>query len=284
MTTRLEDVENNVQTYWSPIFTDELRESLLLGSLVSKRYEGAIAKGGDKVKVTQILAAEGELLTVGTNADTFGSEKVRSTQIEIAANKRAVASFEFDDLVSLQSQIDAEDGKVRAALIYAMEKQINDHLYSFVNPSTSNPNHVIASTATFAKATLVSMRKKAGAAKWLKNGWYALLDSEYYGDACGDTDIASADKGASDAPLIGGQIAMPRMGFNLLEDNSRASTTGLVFHPDWLHMVSQTSVQIKISDLHSHGRFGVKMSVDLIFGAALGHDGRKLHMKIQAGA
>lgn len=281
MTTSINDVQNNVQTYWSPIFTDELRESLMLGSLVSKQYEGSITKGGDKVKVTQIIAATGELLTVGTNADVFGSEKVQTSQIEIQANKRAVASYEFDDLVSLQSQIDAEDGKVRASLIYAMERQINDYLFSLVNPYSSSPDHVINSTATFSKTTLVTARKLAGAAKWLKNqGWYGLLDAEYYGDVLADTDLNSAEKGATDAPSIGGQVSLPRFGFNLLEDNSRDSKYALLFHPDFLHMVSQTSVQIKISDMHSQGRFGVKMSVDLVFGAALGIDGRAKHIKV----
>lgn len=36
----LADVTNQIQEYWSPLFTKELRESLLLGSLVNREYEG----------------------------------------------------------------------------------------------------------------------------------------------------------------------------------------------------------------------------------------------------
>jgi len=45
-------------------------------------------------------------------------------------------------------------------------------------------------------------------------------------------------------------------------------------------MVTQTQVQIKLSDLHSQKKFGVLMSVDIIFGAKLGIEGNKKHIKV----
>ena len=88
------------------------------------------------------------------------------------------------------------------------------------------------------------------------------------------------DYGASDAPLIGGKVALKRYGFNLIEDNSRSADFGLFFHPDFLHMVTQSEVQVKISDLHSQKRFGVVMSVDMVFGAKLGINGNVKHIKV----
>lgn len=280
--TDLAAVANQVQEYWSPIFTKELRENLLLGTLVNKDYEGSITKGGDTVYVSQVNAPDGQLLTIGTNADSFATEQVSTSRVKIEANKRAVAAYEFEDVVSLQSQIDQENPAVMNAMQFAMRKQINDYLYSLVAPSTSAPDHEIASVTDFNKSELVNNRKLAGAAKWDQmKPWYALLDPSYYGDVIGDTTLASADYGAGDAPMISGQTAIPRMGFNILEDNSRSTDYGLLFHPDFMHLVMQTQASVRISDLHAQKKFGVVMSVDLIFGAKLGIDGANKHIRVQ---
>ena len=86
--TGIGDVTGQVQEYWAPVFTKELRESLLLGGLVSKEYEGEIKEGGDTVHVSQVNAPEGQLLTIGTDADTFETEKLVTNQVDIKADKR----------------------------------------------------------------------------------------------------------------------------------------------------------------------------------------------------
>src|SRR4030042_4171686 len=159
-------VNDQIQKYWSPLFTKKLRESLKLGSLVNKEYDGEIKKGGDTVYVTQVNDPEGQLLTIGTDADTFESEKVSTTRIAIQANKRAVASYEFEDVVSLQSQISQDNPAVRDSLLYAMNKQINKYLYSLAAASSSSPDHVISGIADLNAAQLSALRILAGQAKW----------------------------------------------------------------------------------------------------------------------
>lgn len=290
-TTLVGDVSNQIQKYWAPKFTKELRESLLLGGLVSKDYQGEIKRGGDTVYVSQINAPAGELRTVGTDADVFSSEKVSMTRISVQANKRAVASFEFEDLAVLQSQLDQQDSEIKNSLLFAMNKQINNYLYSLVAPSSSAPDHIINSIATFGKSTAQQARLLAGAAKWDQmKPWYMLLDPTYYTDALADTTLASSDFGAQDRPIIAGQMALPRFGFNILEDNSAGllssvsgtAKAGLAFHPDFMHMVSQSEVNVKVSDLHSNHQFGYVISVDLIFGAALGVAGNVKHISIKS--
>lgn len=274
--TDLVAVANQIQKYWSPIFTKELRGSLLLGGLISKEYEGQIKKGNDTVYVSQVNAPSGQLLTVGTDADSFESEAVSTSRIAIQANKRAVASYEFDDLVSLQSQIDMESSPVRDSLRYAMEKQINDYLYTLAVASASAPDHTLSSITDMNAAQLSAIRVLAGAAKWPKDKpWFGLVDPTFYADILDDTTLSSSLYGAGDAPMIAGQIANKRFGFNILEDNSLGADKGYFFYPDFMHMVSQTEVQVKVSDLHSQKRFGYLLSVDLIFGAALGIAGSK---------
>jgi len=277
----LTEVSNQIQKYWSPIFTKQLREALLLGGLVDKKYQGAIARQGDTVRVSQVNAPTGQLLTVGTNADSFESEAISTSYVDIVADKRAVASYEFQDLVELQSQISNENPEVMEALKFAMAKKINDYLYTLVNPSTTAPDHNRSSITDFNASELATNRMLAAQAKWPQDGrWYALLDPSYYSDLMNASTLASSDYGAADAPTISGQVALKRFGFNILEDNSRSTDTGLLFHPDFLHMVSQTEVQVKISDLHSNKRFGVVMSTDMVFGAKLGISGNVKHIKV----
>lgn len=279
--TTLVEVTNQIEKYWAPMFMKQLRENLLLGSLVNKDYEGQIKKMGDRVRVSQINAASGQLLTVGTDADSFATEALSTSYVDITANKRAVAAYEFDDLVDLQSQISKERSEVMESMKFAVAKQINDYLYSKVSPSTSSPDHRINSITDFNASQLASCRILAAQAKWLQSpGWYALLDPQYYGDILNAQTLTSSDYGASDAPVISGQVAKQRFGFNIFEDNSRSADYGLLFHPDFMHLVTQTAPQFKISDLHSNKQFGYVMSVDLVFGAELGIDGSKKHILV----
>jgi len=280
--TRPSDISGQQVDKWSMILTKELRETLLLGELVSKDYDGAIGDTGDTVYVSQINAPTGENRTVGTDSDSFGTEQLSTTRVSVQANKRAVAAYEFEDLTFLQSQFDMENSELRQSLVFAMSKQINDYLYSLVAPSTSTPDHEIASVTDFNASELSAARVLAGEAKWMRNKpWYGLLSPQYYADVIDDTTLASADYGANDAPLIAGQLALPRMGFNLFEDTSRSGDYGLLFHPDFMLMVSQYQVRLKISDQHANKRFGFIMSADMVYGANLGIDGNVKHIRVQ---
>lgn len=281
--TTLLEVQDQIQKYWSPIFTKELRESLLLGSLVNKTYQGAIARQGDRVRVSQINAPEGQLLSIGTNADSFASQAMSTQFVDITADKRAVAAYEFHDLVELQSQISQSNPEVLDSLRYALSKQVNEYLYSLVAPSNATPDHTITGVADFNASQLSAARILAAKAKWRSEpGWYALLDPQYYGDVLNAMTLTSSEYGATDAPVVSGQIALKRFGFNIFEDNSRPVDQALIFHPDFMHMVMQQEVQVKVSDLHSQKRFGFVMSVDMVFGAKLGIAGDVKHLTVTA--
>lgn len=287
--TLLADVSEQVQKFWSPIFMDELRESLLLGSLVNKEYQGEIKALNDTVYVSQINAAEGELRTAGVDADSFTSEKLTTSRIGVSANKRAVASFEMEQLVDLQSQIGAQQSKIREALLFGAMKQINTYLYSKVAPSSAAPDHILSGSATMDASKILEIRMAASKAKWLKDSWYLLMDPSYYNDVLNATTLTSGDY-VDDKAVVGGQVVTRRFGFNMIEDNSDGILTlspasagaecGLAFHPDFLHLVMQTQPAFKVSDLHSNNKFGYLISVDLIFGAELGIAGSKKHIQI----
>lgn len=273
--TTLAAVQDQIQKFWSPLFTQELREQLLLGGLVNKDYQGQIAQMGDTVRVSQINAPKGQLRTIGVDADNFETDSLVTLSIPIVANKRAVAGYKFADLVQLQSQIGSKDSEIRQSLVFAAEKQINDYLYSLVAPSASAPAHKLTGVTAFNAAELLSVRKLAAKAKWLKNkGWWVLADPSYYNDFLGAVTLTSRDYvGQTETPVVGGQLATQRFGFNILEDNSRADQTAIAFHPDFLHLVTQQAARFKISDLHSNSEFAYQITVDIIFGAAQGIGG-----------
>lgn len=278
--TTLAEVSAQIQKYWSPLFTKQLRSSLMLGGLCDKTYQGSISRGGDTVRVSQVNAPSGQLLTVGTDADSFNSEAISTSYVDIKADKRAVASYEFQDLVELQSQID-NNPEVRESLMYAMNSQIEGHLWSKVSASTSAPDHNIASVADFNSTQLSACRVLAAQAKWRPEpGWYVLCDPQYYSDLLNSTTIVSSDFSGGDAPVVGGMIGSKRFGFTIFENNYLTADHALVFHPDFLHFVQQQAVQVKVSDMHALGKFGYKISVDLVMGCALGISGNVKHIQV----
>jgi hypothetical protein len=255
---------------------NELRESFILPNLVSKEYEGEIKFKGDTVKISQIDAPTSELKTVGSDADSFETNKLATRSMTLVANKRAVSSYEFEDLVQIQSIIDpANNPKIRRAMMHDIGKQINDYLYSLFAPSAAAPDHSISGEATMTNALMASMRTAASKANWPDTmPWYCLAGPDYYSDILADNNMQNADFGIQDQARIGGKISQQRYGFTIFEDNSRAKSDSLdSFIPEAIIYGAQTEPTIKVSDLHGNKKFGFIMSIDIIFGAKLSIDG-----------
>lgn len=290
--TGLAEVNAQIQKFWSPVFEQQLKENTLLPSLVSKKYQGEIKKGGDTVRVSQINRPEAEIRDIGTNASTFNTQQLSTQYVDIQANKRIVTAYEFEDLVELQSQIMSDSPAIRQAMFEACEIKLNSYLYSLCAASISSPDHSISGVTDLNATQLNAIRQLASTAKWAKDGgWWLLADPSYYSDLLAAQTLTSSDYGASDAPVIGGQIVKQRFGFNLLEDNSAglikfgntlgsaAADYALAFHPDFLHLVMGAPT-FMVSPLHSNKQFGFVISCDFWAGAKLGNDGAKKHIQI----
>lgn len=280
--TRIQDVADQVQTFWAPNFQSYLFERLLLMNFCNKEYEGEIKAKGDTVRVSMITPPTGQLLTAGVDNGTFQSEKVVTSKVDLKCDKIALAAYEFDSLSELQSLVNRDNPKVKEALAFAMEQQINNYLYSLVAPSTSAPDHSISGVSTFSKAQLIALRVLAAQAKWpTTQPWFGMLSPSYMGDLFGETTLTSSDWVGADAnQLINADASLKRMGFNIYEDNSRTGDYGLFFTPDWLLVARQGQVEVKVSDLHSNHQLGVLMSVSLVFGAIQGNQGNVKHIKV----
>jgi len=279
--TNLTDVQYQVQKYWSPVATKQLRESLLLGSIVNKEYSGEIRKGGDQVRVYSLNAPTATTKTVGTtDSNTFSPSAVSTAYVDVKADKHVTAAFEFADEVELMSLIDSGNPEVMDSLIFAVNKAVNSALYAALVPSAAAPDHQIVKASMDASA-LLEVRRLAAAAKWdPAKGWYGLLDPKYYSDVLAAQTLVSSDFGAADTPVIGGRVGLRRYGMQLAEDNSLAEGVAYFLHPDALLMCMAKEMAIKVSDLHPAGKHGILMSVDLIFGCALGIEGAKKCIKV----
>jgi len=267
-----------IQKFWAPQFMPALREKMLLASLVNKEYTGDIKKEGDQVTVSQLVDSEGQIRTVGTDADVFESTQMAFQEVAVVVNKRIVHSFELQETASVLTQLESKESVIRDALMFGAMKKLNNYLYSLVSPSTSSPDHLLNSISAMDAAQVSAIRLLAAQAKWAREkGWYGLVDPSYYADVLNSTTLTSADY-VDDKPVIGGQISQQRMGFNILEDDSRGADKGLFFHPDFMYLVMQSQPRFKISDLHSNKQFGYVISVDFLLGAKLGVDGSKKHI------
>lgn len=283
--TDINQVSEQVQKKWAPLFMKELRESLLLPSLINKDYEGSIGQEGDTVYVSQINAPTGEIKTVGTDADTFGSQLLSTTRVSIVANKRAVAAFEISDTAQLMSQLNSQESAIRESLMFSVAKQVNKYCYSLVAASTSAPDHFINSVTDFNAAQIAGNRLLAATAKWSKaKPWYILADPSYYSDILNASTLTSSDYVGADMPVVGGQIAKQRFGFNILEDNALPVDQALTFSPDFMGMVMQYEPRFKVSDLHAQKKFGYLVSVDIVFGASQLISGSVKHIQTMAHA
>lgn len=288
--TTIADVANQVQKFWSPIFQNKLKEETILPSLVSKQYEGAIANQGDTVYVSAIDRPTAVRKTVGVAGyDSYSSQKMTTTRVAIQADTIIEAGYQLESLVQLQSQIGAQDSAIRQGLFEALEIELNSYLYSKVNPSTSAPDHSIASVTDFNASQLGAVRVLASQAKWGMDRWL-LCDPQYFQDLLNATTLTSGDY-ASDQATIAGKFVLNRFGFKIVEDNSAGLLAGvsptvntqdcaLAMVPDWLLFVMQQGVTFKLSDLHSQGKRGFLLTAEMLVGASLGIQGNVKHIKV----
>lgn len=285
--TNIAAAQTAIQTFWPTQFQDELRQTNLLYNLVNREYSGSLQAHGDTVKVNQINAPTGQRLTIsGATGRTFTPEALSLTSVSITADQRLVASYDIEDLVWIQSLIDPEGASsvaIRKALVQAVSNQLNTYLYTLVAPTVTIP-----SVTTMTAATVATAREDAALAKWgYDKPWYSLLAPQYYSDLLTDTTMTNSDYTGTDLPVINGQIAKQRYGFNIYEDNTQsagATSGGLFFHPDFLYLVTQLEPRFKISDKHAQHEFAAVLSVDMLIGAKLGIQGAARHIKVQTGA
>ena len=264
------ELASMIPTIWSPMMYDELRNKIAFLNIFLREYEGAIANVGDTVKVNQLVAPTGEILTNDETA--FSSEALVLNTFNIVANKRASASFEITDMAQLQSL--EFQAQAQEALVYAIRKQIEADIISALIPSPSAPDHDIAPAVAsdLSAVDCATMRTLLSTAKVPVANRFLALSPTYYGDLLQKNTITSMDFVSANSAQEA--VVSKFMGFNIFEHDLLASDVGYAVHPSALQMVIQRDVRIKISDLHSNYKYGFLISADIVYGYTLADNKR----------
>lgn len=284
--TELADVINQIVKVWGPNYSQQYRQSFVMPALIDRNVGGVQALSqGDTVRVSQVNKLTGQLRT--TAQCDFTPETLATQYVDVTIDKRAVASLEFCDLVEMMSQINLQRQDVRDAMKHGMLSQINSEVYGIVAPTVEQ-----TAIATIDADKLTELTKLADEAFWPSDDRWLICDPQYKKDLLDDATLTSADFGASDNPVIGGQLVLNRYGWKILMDNSAAFKTvlnggaggvAMAFTSDWAHMLVAAEDRVKISDRHSNYEFKLVMSVDTIFGLSLSNDGADKHIVVRTG-
>ncbi len=255
-----------IPTVWSPLMFQELRNKIAYLNLFSRAYEGEIKEKGNTVKVNQIVAPNGEILT--NDKDQFNPEELAINQFEITADRRAVASFEITDLAKLQS-LDFQM-EMMNALVYSIQKQMEVDIQSIMIPSAAAPDHALAALvgASFDVADVVALRTLLAIAKVpFDENMYLALSPTFYGSLMQKNQVVSADFGSVN-DLMAGEVRKIA-GFKVFEHNLEEGSKARAFHTAAVQVVTQSQVNIQISNLHSQKKFGYLVSADIVYGRKL---------------
>ena len=263
---------NLIPTTWSPLMYQELRSKVALLNLFSRDYEGAIKEQGDTVKISQILAPTGEVLTDDTA--TFNPEDLTVVSRSITANRRAVASVEITDLAKLQS-IDFQM-EVMASLVYSIQKQIEtDIITNMLVPSAAAPDHQVAPAAAsdLAVADVVGARTLLALQKVPFDGnMFLAADPSYISDLMLKQQVVGAEYGSIN-DLMAGEVKQ-LAGFKVFEHNGFAADTAVAFHTSAVQLVMQTGINVQVSNQHVNKKFSTLISADIVYGRLLADNKR----------
>jgi len=261
------ELANFIPEIWSAKMYPELRKSLVFGSIFNRDYEGDLNNLGDKVHVNQINAPAAEVLT--SDKDTYSTSLLESTQIDIVADKRISAAYQFSDLAKLQSM--AFEAEAQAALIYSLQLKLEQLLIGILVPIDGTPDHDIApaTPGLMAAADLANARTLLSKADVPMVDRYWIGSPSYYGDLITNTTIASRDYVPAGSPTSTNFLTEPLYGFPIGESNVLANDTSFAVHRSALSLVMQQGIRIQISNLHAQGKYGYVMSADMVVGYKL---------------
>ena len=258
------ELANRIPEIWAPKMYPELRNSLILADVFDTGYSGDL-KYGDTVNVQQLAAATGEVLT--DDEATFAVDTMSIANKTVVVNKRASAAYDISDLAQLQSL--KFEQEIQQSLVFAIRKQLESAIITALVPSPSAPDHDIApaSASSLAAVDLATMRTLLSLQKVPAQGRVCVLDPNYFGDLMLSTNIMSRDFVSGNSAESG--VINSFVGFKIVEHNLLGTDVGYAFSPDCLQLVMQQDVRIKVSDLHSTGKFAYRISADLVFGLSL---------------
>lgn len=257
-----------IPTVWSSLVYQELRHKVAYLNLCNRTYEGEIKNLGDTVKINTINAPAGEIIT--DDKASFNPEQLVTSQFELKADRRAVASFEITDMAKLQS-LEFQQEAINA-LVYSIQLQMEKDIQSIMVPTSTHQLSALVGTS-FDIADVVALRTLLREALVpADDNLYLSTSPTFYGSLMQKNMVVGADFGSVN-DLMAGEVKK-LAGFKTFEHDLEVGKVARAFHTSALQIAMQTEVNIKISDLHAQKKFGYLVSADIVYGRKLADNAR----------
>lgn len=266
MANGVNELQYLIPEIWSTKGYDRLKAKVgLFSNIFAKDYDGEIKQKGDTVNVHQIGALTAE--TLASDKSQFSTQDASWTNFQIIADRIVVNAVEFTDLAKLQSLEYQEE--VMGELIYGLQYKMEQDVISALLPSSSSPDHTIApaSAGDLAAVDLATIRTLMSQAKVPLANRYLALAPTYYGDLLQKNTVTSLDFVSGNSAQSG--VLSQFMGLQIFEHDILSDDVGYAVHPSALQIVTQKSIEIKISDQHANRKLGYLMSAHMVWGLKL---------------
>lgn len=248
---------------WSARFYDVLLASLVFEQSIDRSYEGEIQALGDLVNISTIPEfAEAQELAEDQRAD---AKAVTITGQQLVINKRTACDYIITKRSQLQS-LEFMDG-VRDKAVHAINKKVQADIISTSIPSAATPDHQIPydSGSTLALADILEAKELLDTANVPMGSRKMILDSPQWNDLFNITGFNSKDFIPAGSPLSSGQFTTQLAGFDALL-TTEVSGVSHFFHPSFLTIAMQQSLNIAIFDLGVDGKRASRVNVDILWG------------------
>lgn len=252
-----------VPSVWSQKYYDVLLAELPFRAAISTDYEGEIQNLGDTVKISTFPEFDEAAELAEDQANDASSITV--TQQSLTINKRVAKDFIITNKAMLQS-LPAMD-KLRDLAIYSINKRIQSIIISLIVPNASAPDHSIAydSSTTLALADALEAKELLDAQDVPLGDRHVVMGSAQLNDLFNITGFTSTDFGASNAPLINGNMPSQILGF-MPHFSSPVGNTSYWFHRSFMTIAAQQGMNVQQYDLGSSGKRAARVNCDTLLG------------------
>lgn len=252
-----------VPSIWSKNYYDVLLAELPFNSIVSRDYEGEISAIGDRVKIATFpeFSAAAEIAEDAAN----DAAAVTVTSQSLVIDKRIVKDFIITNLALTQSLPAMQ--KLQDLAIHAIQKRMQALIIAAIVPNASAPDHSIAYTSgtTLALADILAGKRLLDAQDVPMENRHMVVGASQLNDLFNITGLTSTDFGASNAPLLNGNLPSQILGY-MPHFTSLASSTSYFFHSSFMTVAAQEGMNVKQFDKGIDGSRSMRVNCDTLFG------------------
>ena len=252
-----------VPEIWSSRFYDVLVDRLPFIDSVDRSFEGSIQALGDIVNISTLPEfSTASTLAEGAKGD---AEAVTITGQQLTINSRAYK----DAIVTKKSQLQSLPfmDQLRDKMIFSIMKKMQADIISAILPSASSPDHAISydSGSTLALADILEAKELLDTQNVMEENRVAVMGAAQWNDIFNITGFTSRDYIPAGSPLTSGSIPTPIAGF-MPKMTNVVSSTSYFFHPSFLTIAVQQSLNIEMFNLGVDGVRGTRVNADVLYG------------------